>query len=86
MVLRSQPTGPVTASVTGSADVTASGALTFTAAIWNRAQEVTVSAGQDADAVDDEETVSHAISGGDYGSVTASDVPVTAVDDELASR
>ena len=52
VVLRSQPTGNVTVtpSATGSADVTVSGALTFTAETWNRAQAVTVSAAEDADA------------------------------------
>ncbi len=87
VVLRSQPTGPVTvtASVTGSPDVTVSGALTFTAATWNRAQTVTVSAAQDADAANDAATVSHAVSGGGFDSVTAADVAVTVSDDETAS-
>ena len=87
VVLRSQPAGPVTVtpSVAGSADVTVSGALTFTAQNWNRAQTVTVSAAQDADAENDAATVSHAVSGGGYGSVTVPDVTVTVSDDETAS-
>ena len=87
VVLSSQPVGPVTVtpSVAGSPDVTVSGALTFTAATWNRAQTVTVSAAQDADAADDAATVSHAVSGSDYGSVTVPDVAVTVEDDETAS-
>ena len=82
VALRSQPAGPVTVtpSVAGSADVTVSGALTFTAQNWNRAQTVTVSAAQDADAANDAATVSHAVSGGGYGSVTAPDVAVTVED------
>ena len=72
----------VTPSVTGSADVTVSGALTFTAANWDRAQTVTVSAAQDADAANDAATVSHAVTGSDYGSVTAPEVAVTVEDDD----
>ena len=85
VVLESQPTGPVTVtpSVSGSADVTVSPSeLTFTTQGWDQAQTVTVSAAQDADAANDEATVSHTVSGGDYGSVTASDVGVTVEDDD----
>ena len=84
VALRSQPSGPVTVtpSVAGSPDVTVSGALTFTAEDWDRAQTVTVSAGQDADAANDRATVSHAVSGGGYGSVTAADVAVTVEEDD----
>ncbi len=87
VVLETQPTGPVTVtpSVTGSPDVTVSGALTFTAATWNRAQTVTVSAAHDSDAENDAATVSHAVSGGGYGSATVPDVAVTVEDDETAS-
>ena len=87
VALRSQPTGPVTVtpSVAGSPDVTVSGALTFTAETWDRAQTVTVSAAQDADAVNDTATVEHGVSGGGYGPVTAADVAVTVADDETAS-
>ena len=80
--------GPVTVtpSVAGSADVTVSpAALTFTAETWDRAQTVTVSAAQDADAANDAATVSHAVSGAGYGSVTAADVAVTVSDDETSS-
>ena len=84
VVLKSQPSGPVTVtpSAAGSPDVTVSGALTFTAATWNRAQTVTVSATEDADAENDAATVSHAVSGGGYGSVTAAEVAVTVSDDD----
>ncbi len=88
VALRSQPEGPVTVvpSVAGSPDVTVRPArLTFTAANWNQAQTVTVSAAQDDDATDDAATVSHEVSGGDYDSVTASGVAVTVADDETAS-
>ena len=83
VVLGSQPSDDVTVtpSATGSADVTVSGALTFTAADWDQAQTVTVAAAQDADAANDTATVSHTMSGGGYGSMTASDVAVTVRDD-----
>ena len=87
VVLTSQPTGDVTVtpSVSGNTDVTVSGALTFTAGTWSTAQTVTVSAAADTDAVNDTAVVSHAVSGADYGSETASDVTVTVTDDETAS-
>ena len=89
MVLTSQPTGTVTVtpSVGGNSEVTVSGALTFTAGTWSTAQTVTVSAAADTDAVNDTATVSHAVSGADYGTnnVTASDVSVTVTDDETVS-
>ena len=87
VVLETQPSGAVTVSpsVAGSPDVTVSGALTFTASDWDRAQTVTVSAAPDADAVNDAATVSHAVSGGGYGPVTAAEVAVTVADDETAS-
>ena len=88
--LASEPTGTVTVtpSVTGSTDVTVpTEALTFTATTWDDEQTVTVSAGQDDDAVDDAATVSHAVAGADYGdnSVTADSVSVAVDDDETES-
>ena len=46
-------------------------------------QSVTVSAGQDDDAVNDTATLAHTASGGGYGAVTGS-VSVTVADDETA--
>ena len=85
LVLTSQPTGEVTVTPSrgsGDTDVTVSAALTFTAANWDQAQTVTVSAVQDSDAADDTALIQHVISGADYGanSVMADDVSVT-VDD-----
>ena len=83
--LDSEPTAPVTVtpSKTGSGDVTFSPAsLTFSTSNWPTAQTVTVTAAQDTDAVDDSATISHAVAGGDYGSVTAASVVVTVDDDE----
>ena len=88
VVLQSQPTASVTVtpSVTDNPDVTIDPSpLTFLTSTWETAQTVTVSAGQDADAADDEATITHAVAGGDYASATASRVDVTVDDDETAS-
>ena len=89
VVLRSAPTADVTVtpslSTGSSPEVSVSPAtLTFTPGNWATAQTVTVEADQDDDAEDDEATVEHEVSGGDYGSngVTAADVAVTVDDDE----
>ena len=87
VVLNSQPTASVTVtpSRTGSSDVTFSPpTLTFTALNWNTVQQVTVTAAQDSDAVDDSATISHAVTGGDYVGVTVDSVVVTVDDDETA--
>ncbi len=86
VALATEPSATVTVAITGHAttDVTLSAAsLEFTAATWNEAQTVTVSAGQDDDGADDEVTLAHAASGGDYGSVSK-DVVVTVTDDDRA--
>ena len=85
MALETEPTGPVTVtpSVAGSPDVTVSPSeLVFTAENWSQAQTVTVSAAQDADAANEAATISHAVAGGNYGSVTAGAVAVTVEDDD----
>ena len=89
VVLDSRPTGDVRVTpsrTSGDADVTVSGALTFTPDNWSSAQTVTVSAAEDLDSNDDTAVIGHAVSGGDYGSETAPSVTVTVTDDELASR
>ena len=88
VVLDTQPTGPVTVTPSrssGDADVTVSGALTFTPLTWSAPQTVTVTAGQDADGDDDAAVIGHAVSGADYVGVTAASVDVTVDDDETAS-
>ena len=84
--LDTQPTDSVTVTVNDPAntDVTAEPAsLTFSASTWSTAQTVTVSAKQDDDAIDEEQvTITHTVSGADYGSVSASDVAVTVTDDD----
>ena len=93
MALASEPTAAVTVTVSPGAGVTldtdaaTSGnqnSLSFTTANWNTPQTLTLSAEQDADAVDDTVTLSHTASGGDYGSVTG-DMVVTVSDDETAA-
>ena len=89
VVLESRPTGPVTVTPTvgDNLDVTVSPSpLTFTRSDWNQARTVTVSAARDGDAEPDTATVSHAVSGADYGSVAADDVAVTVADGDSASR
>ena len=89
VVLDSEPTGDVTVTpsrTSGDADVTVSGALTFTPDNWSSAQTVTVRAAEDLDANDDTAEIGHTVSGGDYGSETAQTVTVTVDDDEFASR
>ena len=91
--LASQPTGPVTVrpsvtpAVPGDPDVTVEPVeLTFTADDWGTAQTVTVAAADDADGDDDEWTLAHTLSGGDYGDVTPEVVPVSVSDNDEASR
>ncbi len=82
--LATEPSADVTVAVTGQAstDVSVDAAtLTFTVAKWNDAQTVTVTASQDDDASNDEVTLKHTASGGDYGSVVL-DVVVTVEDDD----
>ena len=84
VALATEPSATVTVAISGHAatDVTLSAAsLEFTTATWNEAQTVTVSAGQDDDGADDEVTLAHAASGGNYGSVSK-DVVVTVTDDD----
>ena len=86
--LATAPTGTVTVNVVSdNAEVTVSPApLTFHAGgsskLWSTAQTVTVSAAQDSDAVDDTATLTHAASGGGYGTVTAASVTVEVGDDD----
>ena len=88
VVLISEPTGTVTItpSVSGSSDVTLdTSVMNFTTEDWDELQTVTVQTVHDAFTGDDEATVSHAVSGADYSAVTADDVAVTVIDDELES-
>ncbi|MBA2699404.1 MAG: hypothetical protein H0U61_11655 [Nocardioidaceae bacterium] len=88
--LASEPTGPVTVTISASAQITAGPAtLTFApsgANAWNLAQTVTVSAIDDAIAEGNHAgTVAHGVSGGDYAGVTALSVAVTITDNDTAA-
>ena len=89
VVLDTQPIGDVTVTIDGVAGTDLSldkTTLTFTAQDWNTPQAVTVTAGQDHDAVDDTATLTHAVSSAndtDYNGLSA-DVVVTVADDDTA--
>ena len=86
VVLGTEPAADVTVvvAVPEDADIAVDETtLTFTADNWDTPQTVTVTAAQDDDAVDDEPVVlTHAVSGGDYEGVTASEVTVTIIEDD----
>ena len=87
-VLDSEPTGDVSiAFASNNTDVTVTtentdNDLTFTPVNWAAPQTVTVAAADDDDTADDEASVSHTVSGADYGvnGVTAAPVAVTVRD------
>ena len=56
--------------------------LTFTSANWDTAQEVRVTADEDNDDIDDQDTITHMVGGADYASETADSVSVQVIDDE----
>ena len=88
VVLKSEPTGPVsiTLTVTGDSDVTASTeTLNFTTSNWDMPRTVTMSAAEDPDTVEDTAMVAHTPSGADYAEVTAASVSVMVPDDDTAS-
>ena len=89
--LSSQPTAAVTVKIaSNNPDVTVSPtSLTFNPSgsnLWSRARNVTVSAAQDDDAVDDTATLTYTTSGGDYGGANALSIarPVSVDDDDTA--
>ena len=94
VVLDSEPTADVTVRIgVGPADANVEvepPSLTFTAADWATAKPVTVTGLQDDDEEDEEATLTHTVSGGDYGadSSLTSRMPtvgVTVEDDEAES-
>ena len=82
VVLSSEPTAPVTVTVSGTdgTDLTAPAeglALTFTALDWGMAQTVTVTAAADADAVVPPAVeLAHTVAGGDYAGEPAASLTV----------
>ena len=88
VVLDSQPTADVTVTVAGHAgtEVTPSPAsLTFTRSNWETDQTVTVTAGSDADTVNDTVTLTHSAASTDsnYQGITIASVTVTVTDDDI---
>ncbi len=85
VILTSRPSGTVTItpSVSGDMDVTVSpSSIRFDGNNWALPQSVTVRAAHDEDDEDDAATVSHGVSGADYGSVTVGQVRVNVRDDD----
>ena len=85
LVLRTEPTADVTVTVEAGGDLAADpSSLTFTASNWNTARTVTVTAGEDEDAADETETVSHTVTSTDtaYSGLAVDSVKVTVADDE----
>ena len=88
VALESKPTDDVTVTPqvrdVAEAEVSVSGALTFTPTDWDRPQKVTVAAAADENRVDGSAMVTHAVAGGDYGDngVTGASVAVREEDSE----
>ena len=85
VVLDSEPTGTVTVGVASGATTVARvspASLTFDASDWSGAKTVTVTAVDDKVDSDRTTTITHSVSGGDYGSVTARSVEITLTDDD----
>ena len=90
VVLDTEPSADVTVTISGhtGTDVSLSGntlsatnTLTFTTGDWDTAQTVTVTAGEDDDAVSDTDvTLTHAVTGAsEYAAIAAADIPVVEV-------
>ncbi len=86
--LASAPTADVEVTVSVPANMGVSAhptSLTFTSQTWNTAQTVTVTAADDADATTNPEvTISHSVSGGDYGALSVDSVTVDITEDDAA--
>ena len=90
VTLGSEPIAPVTVAVTAETETAAltvdPDRLTFTADNWNDAQEVTLTAAQDNDALADAPVeLTHMASGGGYDGVAGPAVTVTIVEDDVAT-
>ena len=85
VVLNTKPTADVTVTINdpSNTDVTIDPVtLTFTPENWDEPQTVTVTAAEDDDELHETATVTHTVSGGDYDSVTPSDLTVIVHDDD----
>ena len=85
VVLDTEPTGNVTVTPgsgdTGAARVSPA-SLVFTTDNWDTARTVTVSGESDSDPRNETVTISHAVAGANYASVSADSVRVTVTDDD----
>ena len=89
VVLATKPSGNVTISLSFASgsdeDITVDKtSLTFTPENWDAAQEITVSAAEDDDAINGAATIEHTVSGEGYGGVTVSSVTATEADNDTA--
>ncbi len=90
--LDSQPTGDVSVTIGGfsGTDLTLDEtSLTFTKDDWGSAQTVTVSAGEDADALDDSEVITHTVASDDdalYDDLATPSLDVTVLDNETVTK
>ncbi len=87
VVLDTEPSGDVMIALSFAAgsdeDITADKtSLAFTPDNWNAAQEITVSAAEDDDALNGAATIEHAASGGGYGDATVSSVTAVELDND----
>ena len=86
--LAAEPSGTVTVTVAGFADNDVSvspSTLTFTELTWDDAQDVTVTAEEDDDAIaNDVVMLTHTAAGADYVGVSERTVAVTITDDDVA--
>ncbi|VVH51235.1 hypothetical protein BPUTSESOX_2395 [uncultured Gammaproteobacteria bacterium] len=86
VVLSKKPTSDVTIRLTSS-DTTAATVtplLTFTRSNWSSPQMVTITGVNDNDAVREIVTISHAISGGGYDTLSTANFTATMIDDDTA--
>ena len=82
--LATQPSAGVTVTITGHGDTPLSlsrDTLTFTTTSWGTTQSVTATAAHDDNAFNENITLTHSASGGDYAGVS-NDLPVTVSDDD----
>ena len=91
VALDARPSADVTIAVSFASgsdeDITVDNtSLTFTPDNWDAAQEITVSAAEDDDALNGVATIEHSASGGGYGGVTVSLVTATEEDNDTAGR
>ena len=82
--LITKPTSLVTVTIVKDGNVTHTpGILTFTTENWNIAQTVTLTAGEDVDAMPGEARLTHTANGGDYTGIDVVVLVVTVMDDDI---